>query len=100
MKPTLVAAAVAVIVLISSNALAIGYLVQPVPVIYTYMPPAAMAYPAPVVSVPVVEVPPAMAVPAMVAVPGRVVYPGVGVVRTKVYYWGQPVRNTFRVLAW
>jgi hypothetical protein len=101
MRSTIVGIGVAVIVLICSNAMAMGYLVQPAPTIYAYMPPAAIAYPAPVVTVPMVDVPVAIAGPgAFVAPPPRVVYPGVAVVRTKVYYRGQPVRNTLKVIAW
>jgi hypothetical protein len=101
MRPIILAVGIAVIVLICSTATAQpGYLVHPAPVIYAYMPPAAIAYPPPVITVPAVEVPYAVARPAVMFAPASVVYPGVAVVRTKVYYRGQPVRNALKAIVW
>jgi hypothetical protein len=74
--------------------------VAPARVVYHYWPTApVVTYPAPVVAYPdpgvPVAAPLAPAVP--IIVPGAV-YPAPAVIRTKVYYYGRPVRNTLRVV--
>jgi hypothetical protein len=89
MKTLVVAIALAVVLLCSSTVMAGWAYVAPVRV-YSYYPAAPVyAYPQ-TVSMPVVAAP--------VYAPAPVVYPYPAVVRTKVYFYGQPVRNVVRAV--
>lgn len=126
MKLPLVTAVTLVLLVVASTALGqVTYMAPPVvgvvpPVVTVRTPPARVVYhywpTAPVVVQPAVPAPAAtivaypgtvvsqsVAVPAAVAVPApmlvpAVVYPAPAVIRAKVYYPGQPVRNVIRAV--
>jgi hypothetical protein len=101
MKSLVVVIALAVVLLSGSSVWAYWGYVGPVRA-YAYYPVApAYAYPGvavmPFVPGPVVVRRPVV-VPAPVVVPGPVVYPYPVVIRPRVYYYGQPVRNALRAV--
>jgi hypothetical protein len=88
--------------------------VAPAPVVYGYWPaapvyvyrpaavtvyrPAPVTVYRPVVVVPQVPVAPPVVAPAPVVYPAPIVYPAPAVIRAKVYYRGEPVRNTIKAV--
>jgi hypothetical protein len=69
--------------------------VFPAAPMYVYRPAAVVVYRPAVVAAPFAPVAPAAVYPAPAVYPGPV-YPAPVLVRAKVYYPGQPVRNTIR----
>lgn len=109
MKPWVIALVGLVLAGVGSTALAGWTFVAPVavpaPVVYQYWPAApVVVYRPAVVEVPELPVaapvlaPPPVLTPAPVAYRVPVVYAPAAVVRTKVYYRGQPVRNAVKTL--
>ena len=111
MKSLVVLAAVAVVLGACSTASAgwgyVGPVVVPPPVVVqSYWPVGPVyAYPAPVVVVgprvvyrPPVVVPVPVVYPSPVLYPAPVIAPGGVVIRPKVYFRGQPVRNVVRAV--
>jgi hypothetical protein len=92
-------AAVVVLMAASTASAGWGYVAGP-GVVYDYWPAAPVVYPAPyVVASPVVE--PFVPAPVYVSAPlgyGPAYYPAPVVVRSRVYYYGQPVRNAVRAV--